>query len=669
MDGMLEAALGYAELGYRVFPCAAEANPVPLTRHGFKDATGDRDQIERWWTRHPDACIGLAADGLLVVDIDAPPNPWLADQPDLAMDLIAAPTSITPGGGRHHIFRRPAGRTWACTVGQLAPHVDTRTDGGYIVVPPSARPDGSYRWLEGCELDVGPDQLPEPPAWLVEQLDRLATSSPTLPKVASSTPGTNQIPSGQRNATLARLAGAMRRVGMSQSEIGAALQRANADRCVPPLPALEVDRIAASIARYEPDQVAVAMAENHWEQMYLEESEVPNENRDPGPIPDRLLHVPGFVGEVIDYTLSTAPYPEPVLAFGAALSLQSFLAGRKVRDESDNRTNLYVLGLANSGAGKDYPRKVNQRILLQVGMSDCIGDTFASGEGIEDRLFTNPTALFQTDEIDGLMTKINQAKDARHDGIMNVLLKMYTSSNSVYPMRVKAGKEHGVIDQPSLCIFGTAIPKHYYDALSLKMLTNGFFARMLILETLRARAPGKTPWSATCPIRSWKSPAGGRNSSRVAAISSTGIPVPIVVQQTPDAPIYPAAVASPRGRAIRGRRRTRRRDGHGDLGAGQREGQASGARLRLQRGPRTSGDRRSGRRAGRGNSSTTKRGGCCSWPATTSARTNSTPAARRSSPRCGDGGRSTATLGCHSGRSTVGIRGASASTRRCGRHC
>ena len=61
MDCMLEAAIQYAELGYRVFPCAAEVNPVPLTRHGFKDATGDCEQIERWWTRHPNACIGLAA--------------------------------------------------------------------------------------------------------------------------------------------------------------------------------------------------------------------------------------------------------------------------------------------------------------------------------------------------------------------------------------------------------------------------------------------------------------------------------------------------------------------------------------------------------------------------------------------------------------------------------
>jgi hypothetical protein len=70
---------------------------------------------------------------------------------------------------------------------------------------------------------------------------------------------------------------------------------------------------------------------------------------------------------------------------------------------------------------------------------------------------------------------------------------MYSASNSVFPMRRKAGKENpGVINQPSLVIFGTAIPNHYYEALSERMLTNGFFARMIILEA-GPRGSGQEP--------------------------------------------------------------------------------------------------------------------------------------------------------------------------------
>ena len=130
------------------------------------------------------------------------------------------------------------------------------------------------------------------------------------------------------------------------------------------------------------------------------------------------------------------------------------MAGRKVRDEADNRTNLYILALANSGVGKDHPRKVNQRILSEVGMSNSIGDTFASGEGIEDRLFLNPAMLFQTDEIDGLMTKINQARDGRHEGIVNVLLKMYSSANGSTQCASRPAKSRASLTSPACASTG-----------------------------------------------------------------------------------------------------------------------------------------------------------------------------------------------------------------------
>ncbi|MFH1680643.1 MAG: hypothetical protein ABIH26_08370, partial [Candidatus Eisenbacteria bacterium] len=214
---------------------------------------------------------------------------------------------------------------------------------------------------------------------------------------------------------------------------------------------------------------------------------------DPEPLPDELLRVPGFVSEVMDHSLATAPYPNRLMAFGGALALQAVLAGRKVRDPGDNRTNIYLLGLAHSSAGKDRPRKVNTEILHTIGLERHLGGRFASGEGVQDALFAEPCMLFQTDEIDGMLQSINKAKDARHENIMGTLLTMYSTANSIFPMRRKAGKESpGAIDQPCLVIFGTALPNHYYEALSERMLTNGFFARMIILECGQ-RPPGQEP--------------------------------------------------------------------------------------------------------------------------------------------------------------------------------
>lgn len=258
---------------------------------------------------------------------------------------------------------------------------------------------------------------------------------------------------------------------------------------------------------------------------------------DPGPMPPEMLRIPGFISEVMDHTLAVAPYPNPVMAFAGALTLQAVLAGRKVRDPGDNRTNIYLLGLAHSSAGKDQSRKVNNDVLHAVGMADCLGLHFASGEGLQDALFQTPSMLFQTDEIDGMIQSINKAKDARHEAIMGTMLTMYSSASSVFPMRRKAGKESpGVIDQPCLVIYGTAIPNHYYEALSERMLTNGFFARMIILES-GPRPEGQEPSIRDLPPRVlttakwWADYQPGQRRGNLLDIH----PVPAVVEHSDEA--------------------------------------------------------------------------------------------------------------------------------------
>jgi hypothetical protein len=208
-----------------------------------------------------------------------------------------------------------------------------------------------------------------------------------------------------------------------------------------------------------------------------------HEARDPGPLPIEWLRCPGFVSELMDFALDTAPYPNVTAAFCGALTMQGWLAGRKVRDEGDNRTNLYTLCLAQSASGKDWIRKINVKLACEVGISAGIADRFASGEGIQDALYTSPSMLFQTDEIDGLLLSITRARDARHEAIITTLLNIFTSASTAVTMRKKSGGgNNDVIDQPCLCIFGTATPEYYYESLSDRMFSNGFFARWLTFQ-------------------------------------------------------------------------------------------------------------------------------------------------------------------------------------------
>jgi len=156
-----------------------------------------------------------------------------------------------------------------------------------------------------------------------------------------------------------------------------------------------------------------------------------------------------------------------------------------VREPGDLRTNLYLLALVGASSGKDFPRKVNTYIMEQLGEITALGDKFVSGEGLQDALFMSPNMLYQNDEIDELLYKLNDRnRGAFIESIMGTLLTLYTSASTIYPMRRKSGKEHpGVIDQPHLTIFGTATPQFYYAALSERMMSNGFFARMIIVDT------------------------------------------------------------------------------------------------------------------------------------------------------------------------------------------
>ena len=327
---------------------------------------------------------------------------------------------------------------------------------------------------------------------------------------------------------------------MSREEILAALERVNAGRCRPPLPDREVERIAASIARYEPDQVAVAVVENHWAQDQPAgrppSGTTCRTSRTPGPCPTSSSACPGSSPR--SWTTAwpprptrTWPWPSP----GRWRSRRPWPAARSATPATTGRTSTSWASRTRR-PGRTGPRKLNTEILHAVGLASQVGGRFASGEGIQDALFLEPCMLFQTDEIDGMLQSINKARDARHESIMGTLLTMYSSANWVFPMRRKAGKEApGAIDQPCLVVFGTAIPNHYYEALSERMLTNGFFARMIILECgTRSAGPGAAD-PARSPGGCWRPPSGGPTSGPAPGTSRTGTPCRAIVPQTEEA--------------------------------------------------------------------------------------------------------------------------------------
>ena len=192
----MDFALDYARRGIPVFPCFTPARDVngrpccgcwrptckspakhPATRHGVKDATTDLSVIERWFGpggKHEGANLGAAMGGplrLVAVDVD-PRHGGDASLARIEAEhgaLPATATQDTQSGGWHLIFRVPdPTKIRNRSDGSIAPGIDVRSDGGYVLVAPS---EGitwrRYAWRAGLGLDAVVDA----PEWLVAMLE------------------------------------------------------------------------------------------------------------------------------------------------------------------------------------------------------------------------------------------------------------------------------------------------------------------------------------------------------------------------------------------------------------------------------------------------------------------------------------------------------------------
>lgn len=214
-----------------------------------------------------------------------------------------------------------------------------------------------------------------------------------------------------------------------------------------------------------------------------------------GEIPEELLHIPGFIDELVEYNLKRAHRPHRTLAFSGALALLAHLMGRKFTDRRGTRPNLYLIALGNTGIGKEFARKLNNEITAKVKLSHTIANQIASGEAIEDFLASNPAALIQLDEIHKTFAALKDGSNALALGISKFLLTFYSASGSQHMMRLKASQSAVKIDprtriiyDPSLTLYGSGVPHIFYRSLTQDSLDDGLVGRCLVFEAVEEGA-------------------------------------------------------------------------------------------------------------------------------------------------------------------------------------
>ena len=166
MSTLLTAALDYAAARLPVFPCVPNGK-LPAIARGFHAATTNPETIKRHW-RVSDRNIGIptgSVSGFWALDIDVEKDGEASIRALEAEHGQLPPTRevLTGGGGRHLWFEYTG--PIQSTADRIGRGIDTRGDGGYVVVPPSIHESGrAYCWSvdSADELAIAPD-------WLVQR--------------------------------------------------------------------------------------------------------------------------------------------------------------------------------------------------------------------------------------------------------------------------------------------------------------------------------------------------------------------------------------------------------------------------------------------------------------------------------------------------------------------
>lgn len=252
MTDMTKAALAYTQPNgertpWAIFPLTQGAK-IPLPGgHGCNEATADAAQVATWWKKTPAANIGIACgeiNGFIVVDVDRGHDDGIdgADTlRELEQKMGALPDTVealTPNGGRHLFFKYPSGQNIRNKTG-IAPGIDIRANGGYVVGVPSILANGkSYEWEAASypnehEIAALPDAWRK---WLIDACGRF-----TLPQ---------ETRQGGRNDTLHRYGASLRAQNYPPEKIRDLLTKYNRESCRPPVDDRELETILSSVLRY-----------------------------------------------------------------------------------------------------------------------------------------------------------------------------------------------------------------------------------------------------------------------------------------------------------------------------------------------------------------------------------------------------------------------------------
>lgn len=251
--------------------------------------------------------------------------------------------------------------------------------------------------------------------------------------------------------------------------------------------------------------------------------------------PAHLLQVPGLMSKVMRYISTQNPRQNPLLSLVGALALQCGICGSKVRDKTGNRTNLYLVGLAPAGGGKQAPLNCIEKILVQCQWTDLYGGKVSSDSAMASDLTVSRSKVYLWDEFGRFLDKTRASTGGAHlNAVQDALLELWGKAGGVWKQKAYSdSKNNKEVIQPCCSFLGFTVPGRFWGGLEEGHLADGFAARLMVIDTgeragLQEVIELDPPRDILEEVSYWK-------DIRPGGALSQAFPQPIVVPETPAA--------------------------------------------------------------------------------------------------------------------------------------
>lgn len=479
------------------------------------------------WSMWPEAGVGICmgpASGLVAVDFDTRPELW----PALEAAIPESPVKKRGEKGYTAFYRYSGEKLKRFTKpGDPKPTVEILSTGGQTVIPPTIHPDTKrpYRWDGPSLLDVPLAELPTLPADVVAIFSEIVGVSYRPPETSQhfaedwDHPSVEWVADMLKSISVAVGADAWYRVGSSIKSLypddrGFELWRAwsatDKREVTPGVPQYQPRRMAKDWEKLDPKTrnvtpgtifgLARDAGYKNWhfdQEKLLEGVSAELHPRVPTVITptgvtrpkftlstDVCMRAPGLVGAITRWMVETSQQPQPVLALAAALAAVGALKAHRVRTETDLRTNIYVLGLAESGSGKRYPIDAIRVLFREAGVDHLLGKEPASAEGLCQMLREGDgVCVIMWDEIGhAISVMCDKNTGAHYSQIMSTVTNLFTEAASFHDGKALAAGSRENIEQPCLCICGMTVEERLFENLTKENASDGFLPRWLVFE-------------------------------------------------------------------------------------------------------------------------------------------------------------------------------------------